>query len=524
MTPHSNVKDHSRTTSDHSSALLQIRSLSKSFTGVQALNAVSLQVNKGEIHALLGENGAGKSTLIKVLTGVHPRDEGDIQLDGRAIHARDSGHAQQLGISTVYQEVNLIPSMSVTENLTLQQQEKSFGLINWKKADTRARALLARVGLENLDPSRQLDRYSIAIQQLIAIARALSSEAKLLILDEPTASLDASEIKQLFSLMTQLKNQGMGIIFVTHFLDQVYDITDVITVLRNGECVGTFPTASLSRSDLVSHMVGKSLDDLATSSDHQTTGKPQNTLLTMQHVGKQRFLHPLDLTIHAGEIVGVAGLLGSGRTELCELAYGSTKPDQGHITLHPDSSATPAAEPTSLTQKSLRQAIQSGMGYCPEDRKLDGIVAELSIRENMILALQASKGWWRSIAMSEQKKLVDDMIKRLAIKTPDMDKPVGELSGGNQQKVILARWLITHPKLLILDEPTRGIDIGAHHEIIQIMQELCEQGMGLLVASSELEELVMFAHRVVVMKDHHKVAELRGSDVSEQAILHTIAS
>ena len=513
MTPHSNIKDHSLDANGDSTALLQIRSICKSFTGVQALNAVSMQVNKGEIHALLGENGAGKSTLIKVLTGVHPRDEGDILLDGKAIYARDSGHAQRLGISTVYQEVNLIPSMSVTENLTLQQQEKTFGLINWKKAEERAKALLARVGLD-IDPSRQLDRYSIAVQQLIAIARALSNEAKLLILDEPTASLDASEIKQLFTLMAQLKSQGMGIIFVTHFLDQVYAITDVITVLRNGECVGTFPTAELSRSDLVSHMVGKSLEDLAASSENQTGKSNQSPLLTMKNVGKQRFLHPLDLTIHAGEIVGVAGLLGSGRTELCELAYGSTKSDQGSITLKQET----------LGQKSLRHAIQSGMGYCPEDRKLDGIVAELSVRENMILALQASKGWWASIPMSEQKKLVEDMIKRLAIKTPDMDKPVGELSGGNQQKVILARWLITHPKLLILDEPTRGIDIGAHHEIIQIIKELCEQGMGLLVASSELEELVMFAHRVVVMKDHHKVAELNGKDVSEQAILKTIAS
>lgn len=495
------------------SPLLNIQNLSKSFTGVQALNDVSMTVNHGEIRALLGENGAGKSTLIKVLTGVHHRDSGDITLEGKAIHAKDSGDAQHLGISTVYQEVNLIPSMSVTENLTLLQQEKTFGFINWKKAHARAKELLERVGLD-IDPTKQLDSYSIAVQQLIAIARALSHDAKLLILDEPTASLDASEITQLFNLMRQLKEQGMGIIFVTHFLDQVYAITDSITVLRNGEYIGTFQTEALSRSDLVSHMVGKSLEDLAHSSEERAQILNKNPLLTLNKVGKQRFLEPLDLTIHAGEVVGVAGLLGSGRTELCELAYGSTKSDQGDIQLNQ----------ASLSQHSLRHAIQSGMGYCPEDRKLDGIVAELSVRENMILALQASKGWWSSISMSEQKRLVDEMIKRLAIKTPDMDKAVGELSGGNQQKVILARWLITHPKLLILDEPTRGIDIGAHHEIIQIINELCEQGMGLLVASSELEELVMFAHRVVVMKDHHKIAELEGKDVSEQAILQTIAS
>ncbi|GAA0223006.1 sugar ABC transporter ATP-binding protein [Marinomonas primoryensis] len=493
--------------------LLKIDNLSKSFTGVQALSDVSLQIQSGEIRALLGENGAGKSTLIKVLTGVYPRDGGDILLDGKAISAADSGHAQRLGISTVYQEVNLIPTMSVMENLTLQHQEKVFGLISWKKAEIRARELLAQVGLD-IDPLRQLDTYSIAIQQLVAIARALSTQAKMLILDEPTASLDSDEIKQLFDLMRRLKAEGMGIIFVTHFLDQVYSITDSITVLRNGECIGTFNTAELTRSDLVSHMVGKSLEDLAPSAHDHSIQHERKALLALNNVGKQRYLQPLSLSIAAGEIVGVAGLLGSGRTELCELAYGSVKPDQGDVTLGKHS----------LTKSSLRRAIQVGMGYCPEDRKQDGIVAELSVRENMILALQASKGWWSPISMADQQRLVEDMIQRLAIKTPDMDKPIGELSGGNQQKVILARWLITNPALLILDEPTRGIDIGAHHDIIQIIKELCEQGMGLLVASSELEELVMFAHRVVVMKDHHKVSELLGEDISEQAILRTIAS
>ena len=507
------VKDTFEAAQSASHSLLEIKHLSKSFTGVQALNNVSLCIQPGEIRALLGENGAGKSTLIKVLTGVYPRDSGEVFLDGRLINASDSGHAQRLGISTVYQEVNLIPTMSVMENLTLQHQEKTFGLISWKKAEIRARALLAQVGLD-IDPLRQLDTYSIAIQQLVAIARALSTQAKMLILDEPTASLDSDEIKQLFDLMTRLKSEGLGIIFVTHFLDQVYRITDSITVLRNGECVGTFKTAELTRSELVSHMVGKSLEDLTPTAHDHSIQRERTELLQLNNVGKQRYLQPLDLSIAAGEIVGVAGLLGSGRTELCELAYGSVKADQGEVILGKHS----------LTNLSLRRAIQVGMGYCPEDRKLDGIVAELSVRENMILALQASRGWWSPISMAEQQQLVEDMIQRLAIKTPDMDKSIGQLSGGNQQKVILARWLITHPALLILDEPTRGIDIGAHHDIIQIINELCEQGMGLLVASSELEELVMFAHRVVVMKDHQKISELHGNEVSEQAILRTIAS
>lgn len=504
---------HHATQDQHPTPLLKVENLSKSFTGVQALNRISMDLHQGEIRALLGENGAGKSTFIKVLTGVYERDQGTIFLQGSPIHARNSGDAQSLGISTVYQEVNLIPSLSVTENLTLQQQEKTFGLINWKKAKQRAQELLAKVGLD-IDPSKQLDSYSIAVQQLIAIARALSNKAKLLILDEPTASLDAGEIQQLFSLMKQLKEEGLGIIFVTHFLDQVYSVTDSITVLRNGECMGTFQTSELPRADLISHMVGKALDDLAPAATTQTNNEAQDALLSLNNVGKQRFLNPLDLTINAGEVVGVAGLLGSGRTELCELAFGSTKADLGDASL----------KGHSLAGHSLRQSIRAGLGYCPEDRKQDGIVAELSVRENMILALQASKGWYASIPMAQQKILVEEMIKRLAIKTPDMDKPIGELSGGNQQKVILARWLITHPALLILDEPTRGIDIGAHHEIIQIIQELCAEGMGLLVASSELEELVVFAHRVVVMKDRHKIAELSGDQVTEQAILQSIAS
>ncbi len=493
--------------------LLQLDKISKSFTGVQALNQVSLSVKAGEIRALLGENGAGKSTLIKVLTGVYSRDSGTILLDQKPLVARDSGHAQQLGISTVYQEVNLIPCMSVTENLTLQHQEKVFGLISWSKAERRARELLRQVGLD-IDPSRQLDSYSIAVQQLVAIARALGTQAKLLILDEPTASLDADEIGRLFQLMNELKAKGMAIIFVTHFLDQVYAVSESITVLRNGEHIGTFQTAELPRSELVCHMVGKSLANLSAGRGATQSRESGEALLSLKGVGRARYLNPVDLAIAPGEIVGLAGLLGSGRTELCELAYGATTIDKGEVVL----------KGRSLANNSLRQAIRSGMGYCPEDRKQAGIVAELSVRENMILALQASRGWWHAIPMAEQVQLVTEMIRRLAIKTPDMDKPVGELSGGNQQKVILARWLITHPVLLILDEPTRGIDIGAHHEIIQIMKELCQQGMGLLVASSELEELVLFAHRVLVMKDRHLVAELNDEDVCEQAILKAIAS
>ena len=493
--------------------LLTIEGVNKSFPGVRALNDVSLTLRRGEIHALLGENGAGKSTLIKVLTGVYTMDTGSLLMDGKPVQIQDSLDAQRHGIRTVYQEINLIPTMTVAENLTLLDQPKRLGLISWRSAESQARAMLRKVGL-NIDPRSQLDSHSVAIQQMVAIARALGSKARLLILDEPTASLDSEEIARLFDLMRQLKSEGMGIVFVTHFLDQVYEITDTISVLRNGSHVGTFKTDELSRADLVSHMLGKDLDSLiheqGDTADYQGERRP---ILSLSQIGKRNMLNPLDLELHQGEVVGLAGLLGSGRTEVCQLAFGAKRPDQGR-------KSWLGREVSINTPK---QAIAQGMAYCPEDRKHHGIVAELSVRENLILALQSARGWWSPMPMSEQKALVDDFIRKLNIKTPHMEKPIGELSGGNQQKVILARWLITHPKLLILDEPTRGIDVGAHHEIIQIINELCEQGMSLLVASSEVEEIVAFAHRVVVMRDRSKVSEIGRDRISQKSIIQAIA-
>ncbi len=500
--------------SESNSSLLNVVGISKTFAGVKALDRVSLNIKAGEIHALLGENGAGKSTLIKVLTGVYERNSGKILLENTEIFPTETREAQALGISTVYQEVNLIPTLSVTENLTLQNQTKKWGMIDWKSATTTAKHMLERIGLD-IDPNRQLDSYSVAIQQMVAIARAVGSgNTKLLILDEPTASLDSEEIDRLFELMEQLKASGIGIIFVTHFLDQVYRITDRISVLRNGRFIGTFNTNELPRQELIQHMVGHAIEDSHRSVEQLNEFSDQDSFIKLNNVGKSRYLNPISLEVKKGEIVGLAGLLGSGRTELCELAFSAEHPDQGEREINNQV----------VNLKSPRQAIRMGMAYCPEDRKRDGIIAELSVRENMIIALQASRGWWNAVSKAEQEELVTDMIKRLSIKTPDMEKPIGELSGGNQQKVILARWLITHPELLILDEPTRGIDVGAHQEIIQIMKQLCENGMGLLVASSELEELVVFAHRVVVMRDRNKVGELRGQEVSRQSIINAIAT
>lgn len=489
--------------------LLSIKNISIDFAGIKALDEVSLQVKHGEIHALLGENGAGKSTLIKVLTGVYAKNSGQIYLNGDEITPQDVGDAQKSGISTVFQEVNLVPTMTVTENLTLLTQDRKFGFINWKHENLKAVEMLKRVGLD-IDPTHLLSRYSVAIQQMIAIARALAFETKLLILDEPTASLDKEEIARLFKLMLQLKKQGIGIIFVTHFLDQVYEVTDKISVLRNGCHVGSFDTADLPRGDLIKCMVGHAISQNA---DKKVVNSDLPEYIRIEGLSRKSATLPVSFDIRRGEVVTLAGLLGSGRTELAELVFGAVAYDSGNISVN--KSIKKIHTP--------KQAIELDFGFCPEDRKKSGIISELSVRENIIIALQSRKGWLRKIPFQQQKVFADEMVKKLRIATTDIEKPVGLLSGGNQQKVILARWLITNPDLLILDEPTRGIDVGAHHEIIQLIRKLCEDGMSMLVVSSELEELVIFADKVLVMRDHKVIAELSGEQINQAAIIDEIA-
>ena len=492
-------------------AVLTLRGLVKTFPGVKALDGVDFTLRRGEIHALLGENGAGKSTLIKVMTGVYTRDGGDITLDGDAIFPANTGDAQDLGISTVYQEVNLLPNLSVAQNLYLGREPKRFGLIDWRRMNREARELLLEYKLD-LDVSAPLTDYSVAIQQLIAIARGVSMSAKVLILDEPTASLDADEVRSLFEIMRSLKAQGIGIVFVTHFLDQVYTVCDRITVLRNGALVGEYKTATLTQDKLVSHMLGKDLEKAVHQKRVDNEDHAGETLLKLDQFGGDD-LQPLDLSVRAGQVVGLAGLLGSGRTELCKLVFGVDSASTGTMTLRQQSTRF----------KHTRQAVMAGLGLCPEDRKRDGIFGPMSIRENMIMALQNKRGWWRYIPLSKQRELAEHYVQALNIATSDIEKPINQLSGGNQQKVILARWLASEPQLLLLDEPTRGIDVGAHAEIIQLIRKLCDQGLGLLVASSELDELVDFADKVVVLRDRRKVAEVAGNDISQQTIMQAIA-
>jgi galactofuranose transport system ATP-binding protein len=496
--------------------LLEIAGLSKSFPGVKALDSVDLAVHAGEIHALMGENGAGKSTLIKVLTGVFPRDAGETRLSGQEIAPKSPGEAEALGISTVYQEVNLVPHLSVAENICIGRQPTFLGTIRWGAIAKRARAALARLDL-SLDVNRQLSSYSIAIQQMVAIARALDISAKLLILDEPTSSLDKTEVDELFKKLRILREDGLGIIFITHFLDQVYEITDTITVLRNGCRVGCFATKDLPRINLVSHMIGKNLgqvEALEQTRASTATIRSEAPILRANALGKKGSIQPLDLEIRPGEVVGLAGLLGSGRTETARLLFGVDRPDQGTIRIND--------QPVRFS--SPRTAIRYRIALTPEDRKVAGIIPNLTVRENIMLALQASRGGWRRLSQTEQEKLADRFIHSLDIKTPSREQIVRNLSGGNQQKVLLARWLATEPKLFILDEPTRGIDVGAKAEIEKLIQSLRQDGLAVLFISSELEEVVRQSQRVVVLRDRRKVGELTEAAISEQAIMESIAS
>ncbi|WP_210490850.1 galactofuranose ABC transporter, ATP-binding protein YtfR [Microvirga antarctica] len=491
--------------------LLEIRDLTKGFPGVQALHHVDFTLHAGEIHGLLGENGAGKSTLIKVLTGVFKRDAGTIRLDGDDIAARDPADALALGIGTVYQEVNLLPNLSVAENLFIGRQPHRFGLVRTGEMRRLSEKLLAGYGLD-IDVANPLGTYSVAVQQIVAIARAVDLSAKVLILDEPTASLDAQEVETLFGILRDLRSRGIGILFVTHFLDQVYAICDRITVLRNGRLVGSRPIAELPRIALVSMMLGRELaaEALHRNQRKTVTGEP---LVTFKDYGKRRLMEPFDLEVRPGEVVGLAGLLGSGRTETAKLVFGIERADSGQAFV--DGKPVRIATP--------RDGARLRFGFTPEDRKTEGIVAELSVRENIILALQAQRGWLRLIPRRKQEEIADRFIKLLDIRTPDAEKPIGLLSGGNQQKALLARWLATEPRFLILDEPTRGIDVGAHAEIIRVIERLCEEGLALLVISSELEEIASYSDRVVVLRDRRHVRELSGSDVSADTIMTTIA-
>ncbi|MEV5559995.1 sugar ABC transporter ATP-binding protein [Nonomuraea wenchangensis] len=492
--------------------VLTMSGIGKQFPGVKALDDVDLRLLPGEVHALMGENGAGKSTLIKVLTGVHPADAGTIELAGRTVAFGSPLEAQQAGISTVYQEVNLCPNLSVAENILLGREPRRLGRIDWRRMRARAHQLLARLDVR-LDVSAPLSVYSLAVQQMVAIARAVDIDARVLILDEPTSSLDADEVQQLFRVMRRLKEEGIAILFVSHFLDQIYEISDRMTILRNGRLVGEYLTSELSQVQLVAKMIGQELAALERlHGEAKTFDRP---LVEARGLGRSGAIEPFSLTIHEGEVVGLAGLLGSGRTEVARLLFGADHAGSGELAI--------GGAPTSL--RTPRAAMTHRIAFCSENRKEDGLVPDLTVRENIVLALQATRGWTRPVPRETQDDLVGKYVKALRISPPNPEIPVRNLSGGNQQKVVLARWLILEPRLLILDEPTRGIDVGAKTEIQRLVAELSDGGMAVLFISAELEEVLRLSHKVEVLRDRRLVAELPNDEsLTTDVLLETIAS
>ncbi len=492
--------------------VLTMRGICKSFPGVKALNNVDFTLRKGEIHALMGENGAGKSTLIKVLTGVYEKDAGSIRVDGAEgeAHIHSPQQAQQIGISTVYQEISLCPNLTVAENMFIGRTSGSR--VNWKEYEKRATEILGSLGI----PARakqELSRCSLAVQQMVAIARAVDMNYKVLILDEPTSSLDEKEVAMLFKLMRDLKSRGVGIIFVTHFLEQVYEVSDRITVLRNGELVGEYTVQDLPQVQLVASMMGKSLNDLAELEQIGQKSRGDEDIVYEAQDLSSAECRPFDFSIRRGEVNGFTGLLGSGRSESVRAIFGADPVTGGKVRV----------KGKNVRITSPRDAMKNGIGYLPEDRKRDGIIADLSVRENINLALQVMRGFFHPMSKAQMRKFADEYIEALQIKTASQDTPIKSLSGGNQQKVILARWLLTHPDYLILDEPTRGIDVGTKLEIQRLVLKLAEENMSVTFISSEIEEMLRTCSRLIVMRDRKIVGELTGDELTQAHVMKTIA-
>lgn len=494
--------------------IVEMRGITISFPGVLALDNVDFSLRAGEIHSVMGENGAGKSTLIKALTGVYPVESGSIEVNGRHQVFRSTFDAEAAGISTVYQEINLCPNLSVGENVMLGHEPRRRGHIDWKTLHRMAAEHLEGLGI-SIDTRSLLSNHSIAIQQLVAISRAMVLDAKVLILDEPTSSLDRGEVEQLFTVLRDLRNRGTAILFVSHFIDQVYEVSDRITVLRNGRLVGEYPIADLPRGDLVTKMIGHELDDLAAISstaerEVDRTGAP---ILNATGVGKRGVIEPVDVDVYDGEIVGIAGLLGSGRTEFVRLLYGADRADSGQIEVE--------GRPTKMT--SPRHAIGQGIAFSSENRRAEGVISELTVAENIMLGLQARKGL-RRIRRAKQESIVTEYIAALDVRPADPFMVAANLSGGNQQKVLLARWLAMAPELLILDEPTRGIDVGAKADIQRKVAELSENGLSVVFISAELEEVLRLAQRILVMRDRKCMGQVDSQGVKLGGLIERIAN
>ena len=491
--------------------LVEIKDVSTHFPGVKALDHVSLSIRRGEVHALSGENGAGKSTLIKILTGVYTYDEGSIIFDGSPVAFKSTNESQKAGIGSVYQELNMIPYLSVAENIYIGDYPMGKTGIEWKELYENAQNQLDSLNID-VDAKKQLNELSTAQQQMVSIVRAVSRDCKLIILDEPTSSLDTKEVKTLFSLVRQLKEKGVAFIFITHRMEEIYQICDRITVLKDGHFIGTYQAEDLNQYQLVTLMVGREI----TQQRKQTYFSPekdQNYVVEVRNLAKKPKVKDVSFGISRGEIVGLAGLLGSGRTEVAEMLFGSEMPDAGEILYE------------GILQKNISptKAVRAGLAFCTENRRLDGIVPNMSVKNNIVLACMKQISRLGFVISRKRLALVNRYIEELRIKTPTPEQRIRNLSGGNQQKALLARWMATNPKLIILDEPTRGIDVGAKQEVERLVQQIASQGIGVLLISSEIPELVRNCDRVIVLREGEQVGELAGAQISEEAIMQIIA-
>lgn len=496
--------------------LLSMDGINKHFGGVPALRGASLEIEPGEVHALIGQNGAGKSTLIKILTGMYRRDEGEIIFAGEPSHLSSPREAQSAGIATIYQELNLVPLRSVTENVVMGMEPKKLGLfVDWRAAHRRTREILARFGID-IDVTARLGSYSTAIQQLVAIARAVSMDARLVIMDEPTSSLDAGEVDILFGVVRELKAAGVSVLYVSHFLDELFQICDRVTIMRDGRTIGCRPISDASKLDLIADMLGRNAEEIQADGLTELGGghvAQGEVLLKADNISTGSRLTRFDMTLHRGEIVGLGGLLGAGRTEAARALFGVDAVTGGDMT----------RAGLSYTPETPKVAIDAHMGFLTEDRKAEGIVPGMSVRENLTLALLPKLSRFGQIDREREREIVADYIQRLGIKTAHMDQPIRELSGGNQQKVLLARWLATEPEILILDEPTRGVDVGAKREIQSIIRDYVDKGFAVVLISSEFEELVEGANRIIVMHEGRSVSELKNPGITENTLVHALA-
>jgi monosaccharide-transporting ATPase len=494
--------------------LLEMRKITKEFPGVLALDNVDFNLRNNEIHALMGENGAGKSTLIKILTGIHHKDSGQTILNGSPINPLKASQAQELGISTIYQELNLIPYLSICENIFIGREPKRLGLIDWKTVETKSKQILKDMGMEDVNVKEPLYKQSVAVQQMVAIARAISIEVKILVMDEPTSSLDEKEVNLLFNVIRKLKKENISVIFITHRIDEVFEICDNATILKDGKLVGEFPVKELTELSLVSSMIGRDAKSLMKSQKSYSADlQSGETIFKAIKISKGVKPKEMDLEIKKGEILGLAGLLGSGRTEFAKIVFGDEIPDAGELEVNGKR----------VIFKKPKDAIQAGLAFCSEDRKSEGLIPNMSVVDNITLVILPELKKSGVVSKKAQRKIAQRYIEKLGIKTPGLHQMVKNLSGGNQQKVLLARWLCKHPKLIILDEPTRGIDVGAKSEIESLIQDLTAQGISILMISSEMEELIRSCDRMAVLRDGVKVGELVGEDISEKRIMKFIA-